>query len=463
MKKRIHSVVGTLLSLSMASQAFALGTGSYSSEIISARSLGEGGTGVSGAQDDPIAAYTNPAGMTAIKGTQVTVGMSYVNASPTFTDDAGDVSGARATSVVIPNFGVTTQLLDGKLSFGLAAVTPYGLETHFDGDSPIRYSATDSRLRLIDVSPAVAYKVCDAFSIGVGADYYNALEGALSKKVDSANLNGQLTYAGILGGGGTQGAALAGAAAAAAASTDADSRLNGNGDGWGYHIGTTITPNEHHQIGIVYHSSVKIGLTGNVQLTGLNGAATSVFGGSNFQTSATAPLYMPQNVQIGYAYKPNDRLQIDVDAAWYDWYSARQLGVVYSGLTAAQNQVLQSGNPEVFNPRKTINFGFGANYKANDRLQVRGGAYYEAASTPESAFAPAFVDLPRYALTIGAGYQLTNDLSFDVAYNAIFFHTRHIDDPNTATFGGSNGYSGSFDSFANLISANAKYRFDTHF
>ena len=442
----------------MSARAFALGTASYSSELISTRSLGQGGTGVAGVQNDPIASYTNPAALTTLAGTQVTVGLSYANASPTFTNDQGQVAGARATSVLVPNFGASTRLMDGKLAVGLAAVTPYGLETHFDGDSPVRYGATDARLRIVDVTPSVAYKINDIFSIGAGADYYNVLEGALEKKVDTAQINGDTVFV-LSGGNGL----LAGQAAAASA--DANSRLNGTGDGWGYHVGTTIRPNEHHQIGIVYHSSVKINLTGNVQLTDLNGAAATIFGGNTFQVNASAPLFMPQNLQLGYAFMPNDCWMFEADAAWYDWYSARQLGVVYGGLTPTQNAVLNapSANPTIFNPRKTINFGLGANYKYSDALQLRGGAYYQAAALPESTFDPAFIDLPRYALTVGAGFALTKSLGLDLAYNATFFHSRHITAPGTGDpFARNTGYSGYFDSFANVVSASLTFRTDMH-
>jgi long-chain fatty acid transport protein len=230
-------------------------------------------------------------------------------------------------------------------------------------------------------------------------------------------------------------------------SGDFNSRLNGNGDGWGYHAGIMVRPNEHHSIGLVYHSMIKIGLSGDVELTDMNGlGSTLVFGGSNFSVGATAPLYLPQNVQLGYAYMPNDKLMLEADAAWYDWFSMRQLGIVYGSLTPAQNGVLQTGNPQIYNPRKTINFGTGANYKQSDRLQWRGGFYYHAASQAESGFSAAFMDLPRYGLTAGFGYALTSSLNFDCFYNAIFSHTRHIAANNTAA-------QGSYDDFAHIVGA----------
>ncbi|MDE2490999.1 MAG: outer membrane protein transport protein [Elusimicrobia bacterium] len=454
MKKRLSAVLGAVLASTMGVQSFALGTASYSSELISARSLGQGGTGVAGTQNDPIAVYTNPAALTEMKGTQATVGLSYVNASPKFKNaatsagfgastyskgTAGDVTGARATSVAIPDFAITSSWLDGRVAAGLAAVTPYGLETHWDGDSPMRYQATDARLRMVDVTSALAYKVCSGFSIAAGLDYWNTVEGALEHKINVAALNSSL------GG--------------AAVGADANSRLNGNGDGFGYHVGTVLRFNARHQLGVVYHSAVRMALTGNAQIKGLSGTAATVFGGSNFSTDANAPLYIPQNVQVGYSYTPNERWNLEADASWYDWYAARQLGVVYQGnLTSTQASVLASGNPTEFKPRKTINFGFGANYKASDALQLRAGGYYQAAALPESYFDAAFVDLPRYAATLGAGWAVTKSLGMDFAYNAVFFHARDVNAPGAASSG--SGYDGRFTSFANIVSASLTWRVD---
>jgi long-chain fatty acid transport protein len=454
MKKRLHSVIGALLSLSVASQAFALGTASYSSELISARSLGQGGVGVAGVDLDGSSSYLNPAAMTSQPGTQITIGGTYVNASPSFTNAGnspanpgqgnGSVTGARATSVVVPDFGVTTQFMDGKLSAGLAVVAPFGLETHFDGDSPMRYAATDTRLHVIDITPSVAYKINDMFSVGAGADYYDTTEGQLDHKL---NLS-----------------------AFGAGTPDGNTDLTATGGGWGYHLGTTIKPNEKNEIGVVYHSNVKMNLTGNLLVTGIAGAPGAVIfgnGGANtFSAGVSAPVYIPQNVQLGWAFMPNEQWRFELDAAWYDWYAARQLGIVFNGLNAtAASNLPTFENPTVFNPRKSINLAFGANYKANDQLQLRGGAYYEAASLPESQFDPAFVDLPRYGLTAGTSYAFTKALGVDFAYNAVFFHSRSINIqqiPGTAA-NAQPGFSGSFSSFANIVSANLNYKFDTHF
>lgn len=452
MSKRIGAAAAAVLILSSsAPPARALGSASYSSELISTRSLGQGGTGVAGIYMDPISAFTNPAALTAMPGTQITAGAAYINSRPEFTSRAnsagglggnytasadGSVTGARVLQGLVPQFGATTQVMDGKLSFGLAFVTPYGLETHWNGDSPLRYQATDARLRVIDVTGAAAYKLNDTVSLGVGLDYYDTIEGQLDKKVNTPAVNAALGAPG--------------------ASPDANSRLNGNGDGFGYHAGVTLRPNAHHQVGLVYHSMVKMVLHGDVELTGLDGAAATLFGGQNFTADAVAPFYIPQNVQLGYAYIHDERWQLEVDAAWYDWSVARELGVVYSGVNAAQSAVLNNpaSNPIRFNPRNTVNFGAGLNHKCTDALNLRGGVYYQAASLPERTFNASFVDLPRYAATVGAGIHAGDAFTVDLAYNAVFTHTRSVDNP----VAGGSGYKGDFRNFGSVFAASLTWR-----
>lgn len=457
MKSFLCAALAAVLTLSASSPAFALGTASYSSELISTRSLGQGGTGVAGVHEDPIASFTNPAALSYLKGTQAAVGVSYANSRPTFTSgvtspgglasnytaaNQGDVTGARATEGVVPNFGASTQLGDSGFTAGLAVVVPFGLETHWNGDSPMRYQATDARLRVVDVAPSLAYKLNDQLTFGAGFDYYDTVEAQLDHKINMPVLN----------------LSLAGAPVGA----DGSSRLNGNGDGWGFHLGATWRPNEHHQFGVAYHSLVKMNLVGNTQLNGLAGNAAAVFGGSDFSAHAEAPLYIPQNVQFGYAWMPTDKWQIEADAAWWDFGQARELAIDYSkaGLTAAQSAVLNNpaSNPTRFNPRDTINFGAGVNHRCTDRLQARAGFFYQAASLPERFFDAAFVDLPRYAATLGAGWKATDSLSVDLAYNAIFFHGRSVDAPSA----GGSGYKGNFNNFGNVVSAALTWRTAAH-
>src|SRR5258706_6959581 len=171
MFKQMNYGLGILLSFAMASESLAIGSAFISNEVPSARSAGQGYVGVAGQNNDPTSAYSNPAAMTSLKGTQATAGLTWENIHGSYKDDAGTQTKERVTNVGVPNMAVTQSFMDGKLAAGLSVQSPYGLETYWGSNSPLRYVATDSRLDMVEVSPAVAYQIHPMVSVGAGVDY----------------------------------------------------------------------------------------------------------------------------------------------------------------------------------------------------------------------------------------------------------------------------------------------------
>jgi long-chain fatty acid transport protein len=422
---KIRSILAcSTLILVVNQQLFAVGSGGIGNEVLSARSLGEGAVGVAGqGGDDPSVTYTNPAGLTNLKGTQVTIGATWESIYGSFQDNSGNQTSSRLNDVAVPNAAISSSFMDGKLAAGLSVESPYGLETHWGYDSTLRYNATDSKLHLIIISPALAYQINPTLSVGAGADYVNLFNADLEKRV------------------------------AQAGASDANTYLMGTGTNWGYHAGVLIQPNDHHAFGITYHSKVIIQTIGSAGFTGLSGTLAAIFGGSTYSTSAWTNVYLPQNIQFGYAYKPNDKWTLEADTAWYDWYSTRDLNIRYAETNPVRLAVLNAGNPTPYNWRDAWSLAAGANYKYSNRLQLRGGAWYQPYASPESTFSPAYNDLNRYGVAIGTGYDITPHVTVDIAETVVLFQSRVI---NNAT--GLPG--GTFSDFANLLTANITYKFD---
>jgi long-chain fatty acid transport protein len=456
MKKYLQASLAVLLSLCMGSDAFAVGGSFISNEVVSARAAGQGYVGVAGQNNDPTAVFTNPGAMTSLKGTQVTFGAHLENIRGAYEDPAGTETKARMTNVVVPNVSVTQSFMDGKLSAGLSVQSPFGLETHWDANSPMRYVATNSRIGMVDITPAVAYQVHPKVSIGAGVDYYNMFKAQLDRQVYVDGVNG-VTLAGL---GGT----FSGA-------PDATSSLQGQAASWGYHAGLVYQPSEQHAIGITYHSKVDLRVNGNVTIRGMSGAMASplVFGGSDFTASAYTDVMLPSNVQFGYAYKPNEKWMLEADTAWYHWSSGRDINVRYPNVTATQLALLSANNPQPLTARDAWSFATGANYKASDKWQFRGGFWYEPWALPESTFSPALMDLSRYGISTGLGYAITENWGVDFAYTAVFMHNRTINNQvhenttgmadGTPLPSGVTGADGTYKNFANLLALNFTYRF----
>ncbi len=461
MNKYFRNTAALTLIGCMGSDVWAIGGSFIGNEVPSARSAGQGYVGIAGQNNDPTAVYANPGAMTNLKGSQITVGTHWENIHGSFQDDLGNQTKERVVNVAIPNISMTQSFMEGKLSAGLSSQSPYGLETNWDGNSPMRYVATNSRLHMVDITPAVAYKVHPMLSIGAGADYMNLFTAQLDKHFNNDFVNLALSQQGL----GTP----------TTGSPDGVASLRGTGASWGYHAGFVFQPTEQHSFGVTYHSKVNVRVNGSETLSGITGTVPQfIFGGPNYTTSAYTDLVLPSNVQIGYAFKPTDQWHFEVDTAWYHWSEAQDINVRFPAATASQQALLGNmGGTTNITPltlRDAWSMATGVNYKASDHWQFRGGFWYEPWAAPESAFSPAFADLTRYGLSSGFGYAISENLTLDAAYSAVFFHNRTIHNSVGTTAsgipaGGVPGIApdpnpnGTYSDFANLVALNLTYKF----
>jgi long-subunit fatty acid transport protein len=71
------------------------------------------------------------------------------------------------------------------------------------------------------------------------------------------------------------------------------------------------------------------------------------------------------------------------------------------------------------------------------------------------------MDQTRYGVSIGAGYGLTENLSIDAAYSAVFTHNRTIANNVGSNTTGNAAYNidGTYSDFANVLALNITYKF----
>lgn len=406
-------------------QVWAIGAAAIGDEILSARSIGQGQTGVAGQSEDPAVVYLNPGAMTALPGTQLSLGMTGVDLNPTYRSDAGVESKGINTVGVVPNLAVTQSLFDERFSVGLAVEVPYGFKTHWPSDGPLRYTATDANLYMVDVSPALAYRLTSQLSLGLAGDFFDVYDVQQAHQI--ANPDG---------------------------APDGTGRISGQGTGWGMHVGLMVTPTAQHSFGLVYHDKVKLTIKGSAELSGLGPTLATLMGGTHYQTAAYTAIFIPQNVQLGYAYRPTAQWLIEVNTAWYDWDSGRDLNVRYAESDPTRAAILNSGNPTVLDRRSAWSAVLGANYVFSPRWQWRGGFGYLPHATPEARFLPAVNDLSRYGLGLGVGWKINSLLTLDMAYSLVVARERHI----TTDATGINSIDGTYNNLIHLLSANITLR-----
>lgn len=430
MFRQIKAVLGCLFILStvFSVKAFGLGSGGYRNEVVDAEASGKGFCFTAQA-DGPSAVHYNPAGLTQLKGSYISLG--YVFEAPRFEVDSnatGDTVEMQKQSFFLPNIYYVSDCKSENLRFGLGVNSPYGLSTDWAEDSFAKYVSTESDVKMINYNPTVAYKVNDYISIGGGLDFLTA--SVYKHKVVSAALS----------------------------NSGGDFELKGSDESWGYNLGLLIKPAEKHRIGISYRSEINIVLKGKVSLTGITeGLYPLIMGGSSYVTDMESKSTIPRSIAVGYAYQPNKKWTIETDVEWTDWASTEEELVKFPYEHDTNRlAVLNSGNPASRDWRGVFSYGIGAEYQATDKLELRGGFLYEASPISSANFEPVLPDANKHGVTMGAGYLL-KDVKIDVSY--AFFKYRDRDVSNDVGLSTNSNVDGKYKGYVNIVGLGVTYKY----
>ena len=368
MKKLTHLMVCTaalaIVAVIGIPQVFALG---FRNPDQDARATGQGEAFVAQA-DDASAIYYNPAGLTQIKGTEVTSG-----AMISFPDSKLKGAGAGAemnTMAFLPHLYAATDLgaAQSPWRFGLGFNVPFGNAAEYAENGPLRYLVTRASMAVFNIEPTVAYQVNEHLSLGAGLNIYDA-STALSQHVNlSPYPDGHFHFQG-------DGQAVGGTA----------------GLMW------KITP--QHTIGVVYRSPFSVNFVGNADLNTVLGHQS---------VPADASIQFPQSIAGGYAFWPTKQLKLEADIEWTNWDTLNKLVMHAPGSLA-------NGDTIPFNWADSMFYEFGVQYEVNDHWTVRGGYIYSENTVPDSTFTPTVPDSNRHVFSVGLGYAATR-FSVDVVY-----------------------------------------------
>ncbi len=364
-------------------QAFALG---FRNPDQDARATGQGEAFVAQA-DDASAIYYNPAGLTQLKGTQVTSGGILVFRDIKFKGAGG--TDHLNDPTFTPHFFVASDLGQERWRFGLGATIPFGNSMDW-GSGPFSMIDRASSLVVYDIAPTVAYQINEHLSLGAGLNVYHGTTGL------------EFDFSPLLPG--------------------SRSTFEADGDAVGATVGLMWKITEQHTIGMVYRSPFAIDFHGRAKNTDAGPFSTSA--------AASAKIDFPQQVAAGYAFRPIKKLKLEVDVEWTNWDTLNTVR-------------LRSANPIVTgDPRTTLPFNWldsfyyetGAQYDIDDHWAVRAGYIYSENSVPTSTFSPNLPDSNRHVFSAGLGYDSKKEailfsklgLSVDLVYQYALSEDRTI-------------------------------------
>lgn len=470
--KRIPFHIGlAALALSQGSLVHAAG---YQFGTQSARDQGSSNAGAAEATDASTI-YYNPAGLTNVAGTTVTLDLAYVEPQSEFTYTTAQTGnpvvstnvqpasngGDFAKPVVVPH-GYFSKQIDDKYTVGVGVFVPFGAKAEFSNDFAGRYYTRATDMKSVNINPTLAIKLSPQHSIGVGvsAQYMDATFDK-NFNMQALGIGGCLSALGAA----CSGATLAGVSAAYGAVGDASVHVSGSDWGFGYNLGYMYQPDADTRIGIAYRSQIKQKLRGtaafSVPTLPSGGALSTLSAGLNARLAnadATVDLTTPDSLSAHGFKHLNGPWSIMGDVTWTR-HSKLQTLTIKTPTAADPNRNITYAT----NWKDSYKVSIGASYDLNQRLTLRGGYMYDKSPVPDAEHAlTTMPDNDRQWFSLGASYRLDKQNSFDVAYSYIKLKPTQInrtdDDYNSAN-GTPGTLTGQYKTHAQVISLQYSHAF----
>ncbi|MEW6506119.1 MAG: outer membrane protein transport protein [Bacteroidota bacterium] len=393
MKKLLQLfVIVVLFSTSIYAGGFQTGTQN-------ARAMGMGSAFV-GMVPDASAIYFNPAGLSNFKGFNLVMGTTMIMPSVDFTGPAPlttTTTTVERTFTPINFYAAYT--MDNGLSIGLGVNNPYGLGSEWPETWVGKRLAVKTELRTFYISPTIAYKVNEYFSVGGGFSY-------IASNVQFLQVTDLPPIP------------LAPGVNLPAAS-NVKINLEGDGDpALAWNLGFLFKPTDKVSFGFSFRSEATLNFAGDLTFTGLPAKPTGFpVGHSDLfpNGKGKSKLTMPWDMRFGVSLKPMNNLTVNTDLMFVGWESYKQLEADFETNTAVWKDLL---SPKQW--KNSFGLKLGAEYLIKD-LALRAGYVYDGSPIPTKYMDPSLPGANRNEFTLGIGYQFTKNIRFDAAYQYISF------------------------------------------
>lgn len=392
--------------------------------------------------DHLAALYYNPAGLSLLDGTRLTLTGTMALRFFTFDRDqgaidnilvdpgagtgtpAGDGVAANSGEASLTNFIATPFFAVGS-DFGvegfgaaLGLYVPIGGQTIFDEaeasdtypgavDSPARWWSIEGTARSIYGSAAVAYRVEPLrLSIGLALDLvYTETDNIQARNADGTDhlvSNGRLVEGRVL--------------------------VDVSAIDLGLGVGLLWEPIDHLFVGLSYRSQPGFGEQR------LEGEATLALGGGplgdDLVTPAILSQEMPDIVRFGVRYTVPKKWEARLFGNWARWSVLDKQCV----MSAEVDNPTCTGTPPIGKilalPRDwhdAFEIRAGGSYWLSDGLELTFGAGYDSTSIPDKTIEPAFYDADKLTLSVGVGADLVGGLRLEATFTHVLYFDRDVE------------------------------------
>ncbi len=311
--------------------------------------------------------------------------------------------------------------LNHRWALGLSIVPAWGFTEDYGESSLLRYNLTRVYTKTIDISPSVALRINDQWSIGLGPDFHYFSAESKSHVRTEGNLLPSPPFP-----------------PNTRVGTFGDSITRFTGDKWGYggHIGVLYRYDDSTRIGLHYRSKIMMNLEGFSDF----GTDSLGFFESNIFKLAI-PLPPVTTLSIYHDMTPCWALMGTI--AYDQWSVLRD----YHAKNVIQPPTTPGSTTGVIIPdvvvqqhmHNTFDLSMGTHYKFNEKWMLRFNVKYLQTPTTTEFRDTNFPDGPKLGFQIGSRYQINPCLAVDMIYGHVFVKTVGINDVNPVSGAIANG------------------------
>jgi long-chain fatty acid transport protein len=305
--------------------------------------------------ENPSALYYNPAGLSQTASASAEVSLMLIDPTESYASADGKSFDLDQKTFAVPSAFAVVPLapLNGRhIEIGIGAYSPFGLSTQWpDSQSTFRTLATSNSLFYKTGALAFSVPLLPGLSIGATWEYNNV----------HADLNRGLGIA----------------------PTDRF-HFAGNGDAPSESVGILWQPLPEHSLGLKFQAKTIFTVNGTVNLDPLNIAYP-----------AHVDWVFPENLVLGYSYRPTPAWNLEFDYDWTNWKRLQSI-VLYSPVAPPV--------PVVFDWQASNYYSLGATRHLNPFWSVSAGYVRVTNSVPTATFNPAVPDMDHNYISGGVGF-----------------------------------------------------------
>lgn len=378
---------------------------------------------------DPSVLMSNPAGLTELKGTQISANGQLILGDMRFSRDSnnqfnGNEGGNALQYLPGASFFVSHQI-DDRSAIGFGMYGNFGLALDYDDDWAGRYFNQEAAIIGVSFQPTLAHKFTDDLSIGIGprimyAYYRNetAINNNLLGLRDSPD--GQLEYE--------------------------DTDL-----GAGINLGLLYRLSERTQIGLAYTSKIDLEFKDSPSVRKVDNPIINTALRRLDVDSLELDMSVPQTVLLSVAHDLDPQWKLLGSLGWQDWSEFGEIGVEVDANAA---DVSRTANRQY---KDTWHASIGTQYQATARLRWSVGLGYDSSAVEDK---DRTVDNPMgdaWRVATGINYQIDDGLDLHAAYTLVWLGDMDVDQTKSRS---DTTLSGTYKNAAlHIIGGGATWRF----